>query len=218
MTLNYSKFCNLVLIFTLFSCAFISFTIFRTDIVTVLPKNLVHQWEKHLKPFSYQQAIQMIKRLDDSTKIQDHNLLKAKILEHLAKNTNEPIKREKFYIQAKKHYFSNTIIEPTKAINWAKIAYINNLYFKKNKQEKVLSNLFLAIKLGPYEPKNQRVIMPLIFKYWSDIKENKDILIITKSIIKHCLTYKINADIIYRSAKKYNVIIPLITLKKPTNA
>jgi len=214
----HSKICITIFISVLFYCAFISFTIFKADIVTVLPANLVSQWEKYIKPFSYQQAMQMISRLDDSTNTRDNNFLKAKLFERIAKSTKDPTERENFYLEAKNQYLSNTIIEPTNAMNWAKIAYINNLMLKKNKQVIVLRNLFLAIRLGPYEPKTQRVMVPLIFKYWSYIKADKDILIITKAIIKHCLTYKVNADITRENAKKYNIDIALITIKKSTHA
>jgi hypothetical protein len=73
-----------------------------------------------------------------------------------------------------------------------------------------------AILLGPYEMKTQEIIIPLIFKHWSLLINNK----IKKSkiinILKHALKYRTHVDLTFDKAKKYQRLVelaPLLTKK-----
>ena len=70
------------------------------------------------------------------------------------------------------------------------------------------------MNVGPYERSTQRVIIPLIFKYWQLINTSEKHLKLTKKILIHATTYRDNRNLTFNMAKNNNLICKLLPLIK----
>jgi hypothetical protein len=176
-----------------------------SNLSSILPKNQLVIWEKSNKTFSQPEALKYIDRLK-TTLIQSSNnlLLQARLFESLAVNAKTKPQEEKYLSQARKYYFSAAQIKPTFALSWAKSAFIDDK-LQSTDEKSILRLLYLAIELGPYEPKNQQVVIPLIYKYWNYIKTDKKIKKISLNILMHSIRYKINSKLVEDNANKYQL-------------
>jgi hypothetical protein len=184
-------------------------------ILTIRAENVISVWEnkKNYKIESDQQfALKMIKRIKSSIAINPMNadgyLLLARYFEllsnteqkNLAKLTNS--ENQDYGLLAEQAYFRTITNQPTSDYAWARLAnfYSNNPAVDDAKVIQVLIN---AIKLGPYEYENQKVIIPLIFKYWDQLPLAEILKPITHSL-KFYSNANANAQLTLSSAKKYD--------------
>jgi hypothetical protein len=93
--------------------------------------------------------------------------------------------------------------QPSWDYAWAKLArfYSNKSKFNEAYFMKALSKSML---LGPYEKKNQEMIIPLIFKHWPKLFNNIKTQQQATKIIKHAIKYHTNALLTLDTAAKYH--------------
>lgn len=164
--------------------------------------------------YNHTLALKMIARLEQSIAINaldaNSHLLMALYYEILANNT--PSEYEKFTKLAEKSYQQATYHQPSWDYAWAKRAkfYSNQKTINLTAVEHALSK---AILFGPYELKNKEILIPLIFKHWPLLFNNKQNEAQATKLIKHALKYSF-ANLVLGSAKKYHrltEIQPLLT-------
>ena len=183
---------------------------FWSSVITVRPEAIITQWEQNKEELNQALAITMIARLKQSIAINpldaNSHLLLARYYEALA--NSEPSQyaelAEKAYKIAIKH-------QPSWNYAWAKLA----LFYSDQQQLNeinLMHALSKAMLLGPYERENQKVIIPLLFKHWSLITNNKQAQTQATKIIKHALRYNTHAHLTLNSAKKYQRLTELSPL------
>lgn len=183
---------------------------FWSSVITVRPEAIITQWEQNKEEINQALAITMIARLKQSIAINpldaNSHLLLARYYEALT--NSEPSQytelAEKTYKIAIKH-------QPSWDYAWAKLAlfYSDQQQFNEINLMHALSKTML---LGPYERENQKVIIPLLFKHWSLIANNKQAQTQAIKIIKHALKYHTHALLTLNSAKKYQRLTELSPL------
>ena len=202
---------------------------FWSAVLTVRPEAVLTQWQENSndnakaevkaenlkEEYNQALALKMIARLEQSIAINsldaNSHLLMASYYEILANNT--PSEYEKFTKLAATSYQQATHHQPSWDYAWAKQArfYSNRLPINQTAVEHALSK---AMLFGPYEQKNQEILIPLIFKHWSLLFENKKNHNQAIKIIRHALKFYKHAHLTLDSAKKYQRLIeiePLLT-------
>ncbi len=164
----------------------------------------------------------MIARLKQSIAINpldaNSHLLMARYYEALTNSepNSKAITKPIHYTElAEQEYKSAIKHQPSWDYAWGKLA---NFYSKQEQSNEInlMHALSKAMLLGPYERKNQEVIIPLIFKHWSLIAKNKQERIQAIKIIKHALKYSTHVHLTLNSAKKYlqlTTLAPMLTKK-----
>lgn len=159
-------------------------------------------------------ALKMVARLNQSLDINpldaNSHLLIASYYQLLANNT--PGEYKKFTMLAAASYQQAIQHQPTWDYAWAKQAnfYSNQLPINQAAVELALSK---AVLFGPFERKTQEILIPLIFKHWPLLFDNKKNQEQSIKVIKHALKYSY-ANLTLTSAKKYQrltEIEPLLT-------
>lgn len=205
---------------------------FWSAVLTVRPGAVLTQWQENSKDnakaevkeevqeenlkeeYNHALALKMIARLEQSIAINsldaNSHLLMASYYEILANNT--PSEYDKFTTLAAMSYQQATHHQPSWDYAWAKRAsfYSNQQSINQAAVEQALSK---AILFGPYERKAQEILIPLIFKHWPLLFDNKKNELQATKIIKHALKYSY-ANLALDSAKKYHRLIeiePLLT-------
>jgi hypothetical protein len=208
-----SKIIKLAIIFPAIIC--VIFTLWTllwlwSSILTIAPEAIITEWEQsYTKEINQPIALEMLEQLKISIIINpfdaNSHLLLARYYEALTYNK-----------RAEKAYINATAYQPSWDYAWARKAnFYSNL-------PKLNPNIFMhalskAMLLGAYETKNQHVIVPLIFKHWSLLSNNKAQAI---KIIKHSLKFHTYATFVLQAANKYQhlaTISPLITKKWQKN-
>lgn len=202
---------------------------FWSAVLTVRPEKVITQWEEKKENIEPELAQTMITRLKQSIAINpiDANsyLLMAKyyqLLEHSEKEANTEANIEANIEENKNTSPYNTLAEqayinaikhqPSWDYAWAELAqfYSNQQTLNEAKLKTALSN---AMLLGPYENKSQLILIPLIFKHWPLIANNKKDQRQAIELINHAFKYA-NAQLILNSAKKHQkltILAPLLT-------
>lgn len=198
---------------------------FWSAVLTVRPEKVITQWEEKKENIDPELAQTMITRLKQSIAINpiDANsyLLMAKyyqLLEHSDKeaNTEANIEENKntspYNTLAEQAYINAIKHQPSWDYAWAELAqfYSNQQTLNETKLKTALSN---AMLLGPFEQKSQPILIPLIFKHWSIIANNKEDMAQATKIIKLALKFS-NSLLTLNSAKTYQKlaeITPLLT-------
>jgi len=211
-----------------------SATWFWASVLTVRPEAVITQWEQNKEKPNQELALSMISRLNTSIDINpldaNTHLLLARFYEKLADldfadladladienaanvESNSPNQYNKLAELEYKNAIKN---QPSWDYAWGKLA---NFYSNQQplNNANIMNALSKAMLLGPYERKNQKVIIPLIFKHWPLIASNKEELIQATKIIKHALKYHTHALLTLNSAKKHqqlNTLAPMLTKK-----
>jgi hypothetical protein len=190
-----------------------------SSVLTVRPEQVISQWEKDQTTINIEMAESFIPRLERSIALNpldaNTSFLLARLYELLAKTQN----KHKYSTLAENGYKAAIKKQPTWDYAWAKLANfysnlvdINSATKSQMSQiahsQKLTQALMQAIKLGPYEDKNQKLIIPLIFKHWfilqAETANRNQLQKQVKATIKHALKYHSNALLTLDSAKKYN--------------
>ena len=205
------------MVFTLWSALW-----FYSSVLTVRPESVISQWEQNTKDKAEEinqvLALKMITRLKQSIAINpldaNSHLLLARYYEALT--SNKPRIKENNELN---QYTKLAELEYKIAIKhqaswdyaWAKQA---NFYSNQPElnTEPFMHALSKAMLLGPYERKTQAVIIPLLFKHWPLIANNKQAQTQATKIIKHALKYGTYAHLTLNSAKKYQRLAELSPL------
>jgi len=202
---------------------------FWSAVLTVRPEAVITQWQQsadqNKEAIEPVLALKMIARLKQSIAINpldaNSHLLMAKYYQMLASthpetspSTNANVNTNQYTALAEQAYKKAIKHQPSWDYAWSELAnfYSNQQPLNETKLITALSN---AMILGPYESKSQQILIPLIFKHWPLITNNKQ----SKSqaqatkIIKHALKYS-NALLTLNSAKKnqqLTTLAPLLT-------
>ncbi|MGV2870713.1 hypothetical protein [Colwellia sp. E150_009] len=190
---THSKIPSIIAAVTCLSFAIWSILWFWSAVLTVRPETIITEWEKHQREENQpteQQAIvdetlanSMVARLKKSLAINpldaNSHLLLARFYEQLIK-TDTTNTTNQYTQLAEASYQLATQHQPTWDYAWARLANfysnqtetnaININHELKNALENALTN---AIFLGPYEKRNQHIIIPLIFKHWSLLQQEQ---------------------------------------------
>lgn len=183
-----------------------------SSVLTLRPEAIINQWEKDLGDFDKALAVEMIKRLNQSIAINNSDakthLLLAKYYELLAQNQVNQYSTlaEQAFKSAVKH-------QPTWDYTWSSLA---SFYSKQEplNEVKLISSLSKAMLLGPYEHKNQKLLIPLIFKHWQLLSNIESEKLIATKVIKNALKYHITALHTLNSAKEYqqlSILEPMLS-------
>jgi len=191
---------------------------FWSSVLTVRPEAVISKWEQNAEEINQALAVQMIARLKQSIAINpldaNSHLLIARYYEALT--NNEPTaKLSQFSELAEQEYKSAIKHQPSWDYAWGKLANFYSNQPELNKSA-FMYTLSKAMLLGPYERKNQQILIPLIFKHWQLIANNKQEQAQATKIIKHALKYSTHVHLTLNSAKKYQqltTLAPLITKK-----
>lgn len=191
--------------------ALLSLFLFWSSVLTVRPEAVITQWEQNKKEVNQELAITMIARLKQSIAINpldaNSHLLIAKYYEILALT-----KPNKYAELAENEYKQTIKHQPSWGYAWGKLAKFYN-----NQEQLSEANFMYALSkamlLGPYERKNQAVMIPLLFKHWSLIKNSKQKQ--AKKLIKHAVKYSnehflLSLNIAIKN-KQLEILAPLLT-------
>lgn len=217
---QYSKAPTIVAAVMCITFALGSILLFWSSVITVRPEAVITQWEQNKEEINQALAITMIARLKQSIAINpldaNSHLLLARYYEALINSevNNKPITKKNQYTELAQQEYEKAIKQQASwDYAWAKLAS-----FYSNQQSLNEINLMRALStamlLGPYERENQQVIIPLIFKHWSLIANNKQAQTQAIKIIKHALSFYPHAPLILSSANEYQrltELAPLIT-------
>ncbi len=195
-----------------------SIFLFWSSVITVRPEAVITKWEQNKEEIDQALAITMIARLKQSIAINprdaNSHLLLARYYETLSSselNSESNTKANQYTEFAEQSYKIAIKHQPSWDYAWAKLA---NFY--SNQQSLNEINLMHALSktmlLGPYERKSQKVIIPLLFKHWSLIANNKRAKTQATKIIKHTLRYYNHSHLTLNSAKKYQRLTELAPL------
>jgi len=196
---------------------------FWSAVLTVRPEAVITQWEENKENVDEKLANNMITRLKRSIAINpldaNSHLLMARYYEFLTHS--HPSTRPNNNIT--NQYTQLAALEYKRAVQhqaswdyaWAKQAnfYSNQPELNINAFKHSLSK---AMLFGPYERKTQEVIIPLIFKHWPLLVNNKQQQYQAAKVIKHALKHYTHALLTLNSAKKYNqlpTLAPMLTQK-----
>lgn len=173
-----------------------------SSVLTIRPETSIISWEKKKEPINVDLAISFTERLKKSIAINPSNaknhFLLARLYELLAFQENSSIKNT-YLVNAKKSYQQAILNQPTWDIAWARLALLNN---KTNNKKQAINALEKALYLGPYENKNQSIIIPLLIKYWSVsefVQKNKSQII---KVFSHALKFKKNHTLLLNTVLK----------------
>lgn len=194
---------------------------FWSAVLTVRPEAVITQWQQsadqNKAAIEPALALKMIARLKQSIAINpldaNSHLLMAKYYQLLANTNPDSNSDTDQYITLTEQAYHNAIKhQPSWDYAWAELA---NFYSNQQppNETKLITTLSNAMILGPYESKSQLILIPLIFKHWSLITNNKQNQAQATKIIKHALKYS-NALLTLNSAKKYqqlSTLAPLLT-------
>ena len=195
---------------------------FWSSVLTVRPEAVITQWEQNKEEINQALAVTMIARLKQSIAINpldaNSHLLMARYYEALINielNNKGNTKPNQYTELAEQEYKNAIKHQPSWDYAWGKLA---NFYSNQEQlnEANLMHALSKAMLLGPYERKNQSVIIPLLFKHWQLIESNKQDLAQATKIIKHALKYHTHALLTLNSAKKYNqlsTLAPMLTKK-----
>lgn len=198
--------------------ALLSIFLFWSSVLTVRPEAVITQWEQNKENINQELAVKMVTRLEQSIAINpldaNSHLLMARYYETLtsSETNTEPSQYSEL---AQQEYKSAIKHQPSWDYAWAKLASFYSDQQQIN-EANFMHALSKAMLLGPYERKNQAIIIPLIFKHWSLIENNKQAQIQATKIIKHALRYNTHALLTLNSAKKYkhlSTLAPMLTQK-----
>ncbi|HBY86826.1 MAG TPA: hypothetical protein DEO86_13240 [Colwellia sp.] len=195
-----------------------SVILFWSSVITVRPEAIITKWEQNKEEVNQALAISMIARLNQSIAINpldaNSHLLLARYYEALT-NTETNSETNQYTEFAEQSYKIAIKHQPSWDYAWAKLA---NFYSNQQPPNKI--NLMhassKAMLLGPYERESQKVIIPLLFKHWPLITNNKLAQAQATKIIKHALKHHTHALLTLNSAKKYNqltTLAPMLTKK-----
>jgi hypothetical protein len=207
-------------------------------ILTVRPEQVISQWEKDQTTINMEMAESFIPRLERSITLNsldaNTSFLLARLYELLAKAQH----KHKYSALAENAYKATIEKQPTWDYAWAKLAnFYSNLEEAMNTTSQTQTSphaqlqvtsqalskeltqaLIQAITLGPYEDKTQKLVIPLIFKYWYSLQtepaKHEHVKNQVESIIRHALKYESTTLVILDSAKKYNRLEELDPLLK----
>ena len=193
-----------------------SMILFWSSVITVRPEAVITQWEQNKEEIDQALAITMIARLKQSIAINpldaNSHLLLARYYETLT-NSETNSKPNQYTELAEQSYKIAIKHQPSWDYAWAKLASFYSDQQQLN-EINLMHALSKAMLLGPYERENQKVIIPLLFKHWSLIANNKQAQTQATKIIKHALRYYNHTHLTLNSAKKYQRLTelsPLIT-------
>ena len=166
---------------------------FWASALTVRPEAVINQWEQNLanntealsleaSAEQHALALKMIDRLKRSIAINPldarTNFLLARLYELLTITQKKP----NYILLAELNYKNAIRKQPTWDLAWARVARV---YDKQKKEHLALSALTVGLTLGSYEVESERILIPLIFKYWDSLSDID--LIQSKKIIQYCL-------------------------------
>ena len=201
---------SLVLIYLSYTLLLIGIS----DIINIRSEKTIIQWETNQKKISYQNGIMNVKDLEKSIQYSPRNsfsqLLLARVYIQLAKIKNQ--NKDKHLKTAEKIIIDAISKMPTAFETWAYMSIIKSESFKNQIEFNIAINN--AVKLAPYEDKNQKILIPVIIKKWGALtKNNKEL---SKKLLSHALQYTGNAGLVIESAKKNNRLseIKKLTTKK----
>ena len=193
-----------------------SMILFWSSVITVRPEAVITQWDQNKEEIDQALAITMIARLKQSIAINpldaNSHLLLARYYETLT-NNKPNTELSKYSDLAEKSYKIAIKHQPSWDYAWAKLASFYSDQQQLN-EINLMHALPKAMLLDPYERANQQVIIPLLFKHWSLIANNKQAQTQATKIIKHALRYYPHSSLTLSSAKKYQrltELAPLIT-------
>lgn len=173
---------------------------FWASVLTVRPAKTIEMWESQQESYEVQLAESFISRLDSSVSLNpfDANtyFLKARFYEMMGNNGGN-----NFFLLAEKSYKQAIEMQPTWDYAWARLA---NLYSQDNLDRQAVSFLKQAAYLGKYEYKTQKYVIPLIFKHWSALATNGNLLANEQGVLEHALNYHSHSLLVLDSAKKFN--------------
>jgi len=188
-----------------------SILLFWSSVITVRPEAVITQWEKDKEDINQALAIKMIARLKQSIAINpldaNSHLQLARYYEALT--NNEANTKPNQYTELAEQEYKNAIKQQASwDYAWASLAS-----FYSNQQPlneiNLMHALAKAMLLGPYERENQQKIIPLIFKHWSLIENNKQTQTQATKIIKHTLRFDTHSLLTFNSASKYQELAEL---------
>ena len=193
-----------------------SMILFWSSVITVRPEAVITQWDQNKEEIDQALAITMIARLKQSIAINpldaNSHLLLARYYETLT-NSETNSKPNQYTELAEQSYKIAIKHQPSWDYAWAKLASFYSDQQQLN-EINLMHALPKAMLLDPYERANQQVIIPLLFKHWSLIANNKQAQTQATKIIKHALRYYPHSSLTLSSAKKYQrltELAPLIT-------
>lgn len=193
---------------------------FWSAVLTVRPEAVINQWEKTQQETAQKDQTQntidealantMIDRLKQSLAINpldaNSHLLLARFYEQLAN-----INTTKQYLKlAEQSYKLATLHQPNWDYAWARLAN----FYSKNKQDYLAINAINnAIETGPFERDSQEIIIPLLFKYWTNNKTNSTLNYKkAKEVIQHIMKFHIHTQLAINSARTYGELSTLLHL------
>ncbi len=193
-----------------------------SSLLTVKVEKTINAWEDKKIEFNLEESNNYIPRLQRSLALNpfsaNTNLLLARLydLKTIYSNT---IDAPHFFENAEKNYKLAIQKQPTWDYAWAKLAnhyHLLNINTKQVHNTNLLlkTTLIKAMNVGPYERSTQRVIIPLIFKYWQLINTSEQHLKLTRKILIHATTYRDNRNLTFNMAKNHNLITKLLPLIK----
>jgi hypothetical protein len=168
---------------------------FFSALLTVRPELVITQWEQKKNDETHEKAeqinqvlaLEMLTRLERSIAINPldatSHLLMARYYEALTNNKSNEYSKlaENEYKIAVKH-------QASWGYAWARLA---NFYSNQSElnTDAFMHALSKAMFTSPFERKNQEVIIPLIFKHWPLLLNNKEKQVQAIKVIKHTLLF-----------------------------
>lgn len=161
-----------------------------SSMLSIRPATSIVLWEQNKEPILPELAVSYIDRLKLSVAIDPNNakshFLLASLYELLAFEKNVAA-NDTYILNAQQSYQNAVFHQPSWDIAWARLA---TLHSKLNNNKEAINALEQALVLGPYEYQNQRLIIPIIIKYWNTdtfVKKNNSAI---RKLFSHALNFK----------------------------